>query len=92
MAASLKRELSGLRARIDRADAELIRALARRQALARAVGRAKARAGAPVRDAARERAVLARARALASRAGLDPAFTARLFRLLLAESRRAQRR
>ncbi|MCC6465736.1 MAG: chorismate mutase, partial [Planctomycetes bacterium] len=54
-----------LRAEIDRLDAELMQLLARRAELSLAVHDAKQAAGLPPRDAAREAAILAGARAAA---------------------------
>jgi chorismate mutase/prephenate dehydrogenase len=64
--------LDELRDQIRQLDAEIVAAAARRIALARAVGEEKRRANLPVVDYAQERAVLDRARAAATEAGLDP--------------------
>jgi chorismate mutase/prephenate dehydratase len=76
---------------IDAIDAALLSLLNRRADLALEVGRRKQGAGLPLRDAKRERQILARARAL-SRGPLGPAAIERLFRAILAESRRVARR
>lgn len=79
------------RDQIDAIDAELLGLLNRRARLALEVGRRKQGAGLPLRDARRERQILARA--LQDNAGpLRPAAVQRLFRAILAESRRVARR
>lgn len=75
---------------IDSIDAELLGLLNRRVLLAREVGRRKRSAGLPLRDVRRERQILARARER-NRGPLGPAAVVRLFRAILAESRRATR-
>lgn len=75
---------------IDAIDAELLSLLNRRAGVALEVGRRKRGAGLPLRDAKRERQILARARA-STRGPLGPAAIERLFRAILAESRRVAR-
>lgn len=75
---------------IDALDAELLGLLNRRAALALEVGRRKLGAGLPLRDPKRERRILERA--VRENSGpLGPAAVERLFRTILAESRRAAR-
>ena len=76
---------------IDSIDAELLGLLNRRARLALEVGRRKQGAGLPLRDPRRERQILARA--LRDNLGpLGSAAIRRLFRTILAESRRVARR
>jgi len=75
---------------IDAIDTELLSLLNRRAGAAVEVGRRKRGAGLPLRDAKREREILARARA-GTRGPLGPAAVERLFRAILAESRRVAR-
>jgi chorismate mutase len=75
---------------IDAIDAELLDLLNRRVRLALEVGRRKKDAGLPMRDLRRERQILARA-TNASAGPLGAAAVERLFRAILAESRRAAR-
>ena len=82
--------LAAIREEIEMVDARLIAAIAERVALARAAGFAKAAAGEPVVDPAREAAVVARASALARAAGLPEDEIRGLYWRLLAMSRRAQ--
>ena len=86
MVASIERG----RDEIDAIDAELLSLLNRRAGVALEVGRRKRGAGLPLRDAKREREILTRARAL-TRGPMGPAAIERLFRAILAESRRATR-
>lgn len=58
--------LSGLRARIDAVDDDLVELLVERWTLAAEAGATKRTAGLPVRDAAREAEILARVRARAA--------------------------
>ena len=77
------------RAEIDAVDAELLRLLNARAALAIRVGETKRSAGLSVADGAREREVVERARR-ANAGPLDSAAVARLFRRIIRESRRAE--
>lgn len=75
---------------IDSIDAELLGLLNRRARLALEVGQRKRGAGLPLRDARRERQILVRA--VRDNAGpLGTAAIERLFRAILAESRRVAR-
>lgn len=77
--------LAGYRASIDNIDAALVHLLAERFKITQAVGRYKAQAGLPASDPGREAAQIARLRALAESAGLDPGFTEEFLRFIVAE-------
>jgi chorismate mutase / prephenate dehydrogenase len=79
-------ELSELRDRLTRLDAELIALVAERQRLSEEVARVKRSTGLPTRDFQRERDVLLNARAAASKLGLSPALADGLLRLLIRSS------
>lgn len=79
-----------MRANIDLIDREIVRLLARRQELSLQIGREKARRGLPVRAPERERELLEVIREEAAAEGIDPDHAARLFELVLEESRRVQ--
>jgi chorismate mutase/prephenate dehydratase len=83
-------DLDRLRARLDRVDASLVRALARRQRLVGEVARFKSAGSGHLRDLAREEDVLTTAAAGARAAGLDSFFVVRLFREILDHSLRTQ--
>lgn len=53
-------EIEDIRRMIDRIDSEIVRLLEERMELCRAIGEAKRRRGAPLRDPAREREVIGR--------------------------------
>lgn len=78
--------LESLRARIDAADAELVRLLGER--MRAALGTRRFKAG--VADPGREARVIERARALAAAEGLSPDFAESLWKAIMAESRRMQ--
>jgi chorismate mutase/prephenate dehydratase len=80
-----------LRKRIDRLDDRIVALLARRFALARRIGRIKARTGNKVCDPKREREILARLKALPA-ARACRAEVERIYRTLLAASRHQQAR
>jgi len=77
------------RVEIDALDDELLRLLNARAELAIKVGESKRSAGLSVRDGAREREVIERARR-ANAGPLDAQAVARIFRRIIHESRRAE--
>jgi len=78
-------QLDRYRASIDNIDAALVHLLAERFKITQAVGEHKARVGLPAADPEREAAQVARLRALAVESGLDPAFTEKFLRFIVAE-------
>ena len=78
-------ELLRLRQSIDNIDAALIHLLAERFKITQDVGRYKAEAGLPPADIGREDAQVARLRALAEQSGLDPVFSEKFLRFIVAE-------
>ncbi len=81
-----------LRMNIDQIDRDLVRLLAKRHRMAMQVGRIKAERGMPVQIPEREEELLALIKDEAGNAGLDPDQVARIFVLILQQSRDAQRR
>lgn len=77
--------LAKYRASIDNIDAALIHLLAERFKVTQEVGRYKASAGLPAADPVREERQVARLRALAEEAGLDPVFSEKFLRFIVAE-------
>ena len=77
--------LSGYRKSIDNIDAALIHLLAERFKVTQAVGRYKATHDLPPADPAREAAQIARLRALAKDAELDPEFSEKFLRFIIDE-------
>ena len=84
--------LDALRAEIDAADLELLKALRRRLDAVRAVADHKRGRDAPIRDAGREQAIQSRWASLATEAGLNPHAVGRVLREVLGWSRREQER
>ncbi len=78
-------QLAEYRASIDNIDAALVHLLAERFKITKAVGRYKATVDLPPADPAREAVQIARLRALAEESGLDPAFTEKFLRFVVAE-------
>lgn len=78
-------QLLRFRSSIDNIDAALVHLLAERFKITQAVGEYKASAGLPPSDPEREQAQVARLRALAEESGLDPAFTEKFLRFIVAE-------
>ena len=78
-------ELLGIRSSIDNIDAALIHLLAERFKFTQQVGRLKAQHGLPPSDPEREKRQIARLRALAEDAHLDPAFAEKWFNFVVAE-------
>lgn len=78
-------ELQTLRDSIDNIDAALIHLLAERFKCTQAVGRLKAEHGLPPADPAREAQQIARLRALAQDAKLDPDFAEKFLAFIVTE-------
>ncbi|HXR44772.1 MAG TPA: chorismate mutase [Pseudolysinimonas sp.] len=78
-------ELAGIRRSIDNIDAALIHLLAERFKFTQSVGHLKAQKGLPPSDPEREKEQIARLRALAEDAHLDPAFAEKWFNFVVAE-------
>jgi chorismate mutase len=78
-------ELRRLRDSIDNMDAALVHLLAERFKITKEVGELKRRHGLPPADPAREAQQIARLRALASEARLDPEFAEKFLTFVVAE-------
>lgn len=78
-------ELASLRKSIDNIDAALVHLLAERFKCTQSVGRLKAATGMAPSDPERERVQIARLRALAEDAELDPAFAEKFLTFIVAE-------
>lgn len=77
--------LAGFRASIDNIDAALIHMLAERFRITKAVGEYKATTNLPASDPRREERQIARLRALAQDANLDPDFGEKFIRFVIDE-------
>lgn len=82
---SIPEQLASYRASIDNIDAALVHLLAERFKCTQQVGRLKAELGLPPSDPAREAVQIARLRALAEEAGLDPVFAEKFLAFIVAE-------
>ena len=78
-------QLDRYRASIDNIDAALVHLLAERFKITQAVGEYKAQVGLPAADLEREAAQISHLRSLAVASGLDPAFTEKFLRFIVAE-------
>lgn len=83
-------ELLALRSSLEAVDAELVRLLGERQALAAKIGAVKRRAALPIMDPEREAAVVRRVVELGRSAGVPEGLVRDLFWRLLAGAREAQ--
>ena len=77
--------LAAYRKSIDNFDAALVHILAERFRITQAVGEYKVRAALPPADPGREAAQIARLRALAEEAHLDPEFSEKFLRFIIDE-------
>lgn len=82
---AIPEELSEYRATIDNIDAALIHMLAERFKCTQKVGVLKVRLSLPASDPGREERQVARLRALADEAGLDPVFAEKFLNFIVAE-------
>ena len=78
-------QLERYRASIDNLDAALVHLLAERFRITQEVGRYKAGVGLPPADPEREERQIERLRSLAEEAGLDPDFSEKFLRFIVAE-------
>jgi chorismate mutase len=78
-------QLDRYRSSIDNIDAALVHLLAERFKVTQAVGEYKAEAGLPPADPEREARQVARLRLLAEESGLDPVFSEKFLRFIVAE-------
>ena len=78
-------QLAAFRKSIDNIDAALIHMLAERFRITKAVGAYKATHALPASDPGREERQIARLRALASEADLDPEFSEKFLRFIIDE-------
>ncbi len=78
-------QLARYRSSIDNIDAALVHLLAERFKITQDVGRYKASAGLPAADLEREAQQVERLRALAEESGLDPIFSEKFLRFIVAE-------
>lgn len=83
-------ELADLRRQVADCDSQIIALLAQRHALSLAIGRVKKHAGLPVQDSQQEQLLFAAIEATAKAQGLDPAYIANIYRIIIAESIKAQ--
>lgn len=84
-AAAIDPVLAGFRSSIDNIDAALIHMLAERFRITKEVGAYKARTKLPPSDPGREERQIARMRALAEAANLDPEFSEKFLRFIIEE-------
>jgi chorismate mutase len=78
-------QLERYRSSIDNIDAALVHLLAERFKITQDVGRYKADVGLPPADLVREERQIERLRTLAEEAGLDPVFSEKFLRFIVAE-------
>lgn len=78
-------QLIEYRSSIDNIDAALVHLLAERFKITKAVGRYKSQVDLPPADPEREQIQVQRLRALAEESGLDPVFTEKFLRFIVAE-------
>lgn len=83
-------ELDELREKIDQADEEILKALAKRMALIPGIAKYKKQNSLLLRQPEREQELLARKKQLAKQLGLSQEFVERIFRAIIEESLRVE--
>ena len=83
-------KIEDFRRRIDSADLEIVRLLGQRLDAARAIGEEKQRESLPIFDAARERKVIDKVRALADEMGVDPTDVEHVYEKIIEVSKSVQ--
>lgn len=86
------RVLRANRKKVDAASKQIVALLAKRTRAAAEIARAKRSLGLPITDRRRERAVLKAVAVRAKRAGLEPQMTIRVFREIIKETVRIERK
>ena len=84
--------INEIRKDIDAIDDSIVNLLARREALAREIGRFKKEKRTPVRVAEREEEIIARLRKKAEENGVDQELVGSLFRMIMKNSKRLQQK
>lgn len=87
---SKPRSLQNFRHQIDRVDGQIVALLSQRQKLVVHVARFKKRQNLPISQSAREKQLLASKRKLAKLHSLNPNFVVRLFKLIIATSKKIE--
>lgn len=82
--------LKPLREKIEKIDAEIIKKLAERQKISKAIGELKKQVGKNIVDEVRENELLSYYENLSLKLDLDPEFTRRLFKLIMDYSKKIQ--
>ncbi len=88
----MTKKLITLRGKIDTIDQVIIRALAKRQSVAHAIAEEKQKVHLPVRDRAREQELQLIRRELACAYGIDVAWLDKIYKLILTQSKKIQKR
>lgn len=83
-------ELDELRKKIDQADEEILRLLAKRMALIPGITDYKRKNSLPLRQPEREQELITRKKELAKELGLSQKFVEKLFRIIIEESLRLE--
>ncbi len=85
-------KLEDLRKKIDTYDKKILRILGMRILLSQEIGRVKETRGIPIEDEKREKEILENGEKQAKMLKLDPEFVRKVYKLLLEESKRKQKK
>lgn len=88
----MSNQLNNLRKKVDAADKRILKNIAARFALTKKIGSIKAKHNLPVRDARREKELIAKNKKIAKELGIDTMLIEKIYKVILDAARQNHRR